>query len=545
LPSHSLKEYLERYRNEYPKDVLVFDEVDVNYEPTAYYRALEAKNPVIWFKKVRSFDDYEFVTNVLGSFERMAFAVGCAVDQLYEKWHEIISYSGEVSVRDSKAPVKEQMAFGDEVDLSHIPAPKHFISDGSNAGFGNYVSSGLVVARDPSDHSTVNMSFARMQIIGKRKYAFDTGSRGHFSTYIEKAKKLGVSLPVSVVIGAHPLYYMLAASFVENEYSKAAKVLDSDYVYGEINDDIPIPADSEVVIESEVALNEHFDEGPFAEFTGYMVSGSTGDVAYVKSILRKHRPIYYDICPANSNEHVGLFTMPRNASITRAIEEFMPPGIEYSIEWPKSAAHFLALCSLSKLVSGLAKQVGLALLGLDPLFSRIVIVNQGETELDLEQLLVNLATEVTRDRSNVDIISQVYSIRLDQTLMPEETVGKMIIVTKNGIDNHPSRYSKIVENRNKVRLVIEGFPSSDVVFSHERVYDAKVNVIFDEDIDLIDRAQLVWAFGTRVVPDRDVLLSEDKGNITIWASKKDLKIPTIPETVTKHVASRVQEFLTA
>jgi 2,5-furandicarboxylate decarboxylase 1 len=543
LPSHSLKEYLERYRNEYPNNVLVFDEVDVNYEPTAYYRALEDRNPVIWFKKVRSFDDYELVTNMLGSYERMAFAIGCSVDQLYEKWNEIVSYSGEVNIRESKAPVKEQVAFGDDVDLSNIPAPKHFISDGSNAGFGNYVSSGLVVARDPGDHSIVNMSFARMQIIGKRKYAFDTGSRGHFSTYIEKAKKLGVSLPVSVVIGAHPLYYMLGASFVENEYSKAARVLDSDYVYGEINDDIPVPADSEVVIESEVALNEHFDEGPFTEFTGYTVSGSTGNVAYVKSILRKRKPIYYDICPANSNEHVGLFTMPRNAAITRVIKEFMPPGIEYSIEWPNGAAHFLALCSINKLVSGLAKQVGLALLGLDPLFSRIVIVNEGETELDLEKLLVNLAAEGAKDRVNVDIISQVYFIRLDQTLMPRETVGKMIIVTKNGIDNQPSRYSKTVENRHRVRLEVEGSPSSDVVFSHERVYDAKVNVIFDEDIDLTNRAQLVWAFGTRVVPDRDVLFSEDKGNVTIWASKKQLKIPAIPETVTNRVASLLQKSM--
>ena len=50
----SLGEFLEQFRRYHPQDVFVVDdEVDVEYESTAYYKLLEEKNPVIWFSKVK------------------------------------------------------------------------------------------------------------------------------------------------------------------------------------------------------------------------------------------------------------------------------------------------------------------------------------------------------------------------------------------------------------------------------------------------------------------------------------------------------------
>ena len=58
-----------------------------------------------------------------------------------------------------------------------------------------------------------------MQIIGKDRYAFDMGSRSHFWRYVQSVTQKGDSLQVSVVLGAHSIFYYLAASFIENEYS--------------------------------------------------------------------------------------------------------------------------------------------------------------------------------------------------------------------------------------------------------------------------------------------------------------------------------------
>ena len=82
----SLGEFLDQFRRHHPEDVfLVDEEVDVEYEPTAYYKLLEEKNPLIWFSKVKGYPDFQLVTNVMGSRKRMAFSLGLDSDaKLYE-----------------------------------------------------------------------------------------------------------------------------------------------------------------------------------------------------------------------------------------------------------------------------------------------------------------------------------------------------------------------------------------------------------------------------------------------------------------------------
>ena len=48
----SLADFLRHYRQQHPEDVFLIDEeVDVEYESTAYYKLLEEKNPLIWFSE--------------------------------------------------------------------------------------------------------------------------------------------------------------------------------------------------------------------------------------------------------------------------------------------------------------------------------------------------------------------------------------------------------------------------------------------------------------------------------------------------------------
>ena len=516
-----------------PSDVFVVEEeVDVNFESTAYYKVLEESNRLIWFKRIKGFEEFSLVTNVLGSTERMAYALGCTSEDIYANWEKVVDFSAEISVSDGlKAPVKEKIYTGDDVDLFSLPAPRHYPLDGANTGFGRYITSGLAVARDPLSPDTINMSFTRMQIIDDKRYAFDMGSRGHFWRYVQSAKEQGKNLPVSVVIGVHPVYYMLAASFIENEYSKASKLMRSSYVRGELND-IPLPSEAEIVIEAEVLPEEHFDEGPFSEFTGYMARRSTGNVARVRSILRRENPIYYDIAPSNSSEHVGLFSTARNCAILRAVREFMPPASSYRVEWPQIGSHFIAFSSIQRQEPGLAKQFGLLLLGLDPLFSKIVFVNEGESELTLDRLLVNLALTGAKRGGNVEIISQVFNIKLDPSSDSKGTNGKMLIVTKGS----STSYQKIVESENRVKF---SAGTSEVILSHEDTTEGTVNVVLDRDIDLSNSNQVLWAVSTRLRPDKDVFFESD-GKIVFRAVKPGLEIPSLPRELLERVRSRVQ-----
>ena len=59
----SLGEFLNQIRRHHPEDVfLVNEEVNVEYESTAYYKLLEEKNPLIWFSEVKGYPDFQLVT---------------------------------------------------------------------------------------------------------------------------------------------------------------------------------------------------------------------------------------------------------------------------------------------------------------------------------------------------------------------------------------------------------------------------------------------------------------------------------------------------
>jgi 4-hydroxy-3-polyprenylbenzoate decarboxylase len=530
----SLGEFLDQFRRHHPQDVfLVDEEVDVEYEPTAYYKLLEEKNPLIWFSKVKGYPDFQLVTNVMGSRRRMAFSLGLDSDaKLYETWNEALNSKGEIRISDESPPIKERVFQGNDVDLYSLPVVKHYSGDGAQTGLGRYITSGLAVARDPLSPETINMSFTRMQIIGKDRYAFDMGSRSHFWRYVQSATQKGDSLQVSVVVGAHPVFYLLAASFIENEYSIAARLINATFTNG-VTHDVPVPSEAEIVIEAEVILNEYYHEGPCGEFTGYMAARTTGSVAKVKAILRRARPIYYDIQPSNSSEHIGLFTTPRIAAISKRLTEILPPGADYKIEWPQISATLLALCSLQRPEPGMATQIGLALLVLNALLSKIVLVNEGECELDLERFLANLSVTGARSGVNVHIISDVFCIKLDPSSTPQGTNGKMIIVTKNS----GLKYRKVVE-KDAVKLVSG---SAEVVFAHTRTNVARVNIIVNEDIDLRDTNQIIWALSTRLRPDQDVEFSED-GTILFDTTRmtEKLEVPSLPQDIIERITNKLR-----
>jgi 2,5-furandicarboxylate decarboxylase 1 len=522
---NTLRDFLEYYEKLFPDDVVTIKTpVSLEYETTAYYNALKERNPVIRFTNIKGYPDFDLVTNILGSYRRMAFALRCNETELEGKWTELMRGDTEPDV------IRKRRGYtliqDNQVNLFALPVPKHYKQDGSKTGYGHYITSGLAITRNPDDSSVINLSFNRIQLIGETKYAFDAGSHGHMWKYLQKCRKKGERMQVTVVIGAHPLFYMLAASFIENEYRKACSFLKSSLVEGWLND-IPLPTGFEIALEAEVLLDESFDEGPFSEYTGYMGRDSTRNVAHVKSIILKKSPIYYDIQPSNSSEHVSLFSFPRNVAITTTISEFLPQGPVYRIIWPPSASHYLSLCYITDPEPGLAKQLGLAVLGLDPLFAKLCFVNQGAVDLTLENVLVNLARNGLKE--NPLIVDNVYCIKSNPTVDRNGTSSKIIIVTEG--DN--PEYTKTVEPD----MVTLRTRYAKVVFSRKRVTGAKVNVILGKDVSLENTDEVAWSIATRVRPDKDIHLTQE--GLVFEADKRVGEVPVIPPSVKRRIASIV------
>ena len=532
INSTSLREFIDAYRLSFRDDVFIEEgEVDITYEPTAYYKLLEAKNPLILFNSLKGYKDFSLVTNVLGSKQRMAFAMGVEESNMYKRWGEIMSNQSDTKFVTGHSSIKEVVQIGEEIDLFSLPAPVHFSGDGEMKGFKRYITGGLAIARDPMNNETVNMSFTRIQIIGKNKYSFDMGSHGHLWKYVNTAKKSGKNLPITILIGTHPLFYMLAASFMENEYSHASYAENFSYVSGELND-LPVPADGEIAIEAEVATNENFSEGPFSEFTGYMSSRSTGNVADVKAIIRRKNPIFYDISPSNSHEHVGLFSIPRNASIARGINQYLPPSGSYQMDWPFSSSHLVAMCNVMNHEPGLSKQLGLAVIGLDSLFTKIAFVSEGGLEIPtLERALLNLSRDGPELGRNIILIPGVFTIKLDPSSSSDGTNGKALLVF-NGSDI-------LYEKHQSPGKVVISSNNACVAFTWEYSDECNVNVRLDPDIDVGNPESVMWALATRTKPDSDFTVKNGKLFIDARA-KSALQVPELPSDVLERVRNNLK-----
>ena len=213
--------------------------------------------------------------------------------------------------------------------------------------------------------------------------------------------------------------------------------------------------------------------------------------------------------------------------------EVLPPGATYKIEWPLISASLLALCSLPHPEPGIAKQAGLGLLALNALLSKIVMVNEGDCELELERFLANLSVTGARNGKNVHIITDVFAIKLDPTTTPEGTNAKIIIVTKNS----GLAYRKFA-TPDFVKLVSG---NSEVVISHKPTTEGRVNVVVGKTVDLQNSNQIIWALSTRLRPDKDVIFGAN-GRIVFDTTRmtEQLEVPSLPHHIIDKIANRLR-----
>ena len=68
----------------------------------------------------------------------------------------------------------------------------------------------------------------------------------------------------------------------------------------------------------EILADVHEDEGPYGEYTGYSTDRSTRNVFVVKAITSRHNPIFHDIIPGYSAEHLLLGPLGQGSACLHA-----------------------------------------------------------------------------------------------------------------------------------------------------------------------------------------------------------------------------------
>ncbi|MFB8006098.1 UbiD family decarboxylase [Nocardia sp. NPDC056000] len=400
-PQQDSHAFVDRYRAEYPEDVLVIDDVvaaDQGVTGLIYELATRGREEMLLCRKVNGIE-VPVVSNMFASRTRIARMLGTRPEQLHETFAARAAAPVSPRYVDS-GPILENVRSGAEVDLGSLPMLRHFASDRAP-----YITSGVIVATDP-DTGVGNMSYHRAMVHSPTELATSLHSRGDLWRMLARYAERGEPMPVAMVIGGHPLFMLAASARVGYDVDERAvagglfgEPLDvvATPVYG-----IGVPAWSDFVLEGVIDPDAHAQEGPFGEFSGYSSNRSTNNVLRVETILRRRQPMLFDVEGGNTAEHLNLARVPRESEMAEKLKARFPDVT--AVHYPTSGTHFHCYVAVRQSRPGQARQIMLGLLGWDPYLKTVIAVDSDIDLTDDAAVLWALATHFQphRDILTVD-----------------------------------------------------------------------------------------------------------------------------------------------
>jgi 2,5-furandicarboxylate decarboxylase 1 len=197
------------------------------------------------------------------------------------------------------------------VDLDKLPILFHCENDG-----GNYISSAVVVTRDPEYGQ--NLDFHRAMQFSRNKFSTRIVRGRDFHTFLERNDELEVAF----CIGNTPNIMIAGATSVEIGVDELniANALESVKIVKATSVDLHIPAEAEFILEGKVYLNERHVEGPFVDLTETYDTIREEPVFEVKKITHRKDAIWQALLPG-ALEHKILMGMPREPTIFKKVTE--------------------------------------------------------------------------------------------------------------------------------------------------------------------------------------------------------------------------------
>src|SRR5215471_14139513 len=148
-------------------------------------------------------DKQELVGNVMGSRKRLAMALDTDEKGLLPTLGERLQQPiPPVKVKD--APVQEVVLTGADADLTALPVHLQHGEDGAP-----YISASVDFAIDPATGWT-NVGIRRLMLRGRQEAGVDLNSPSDLRAIYEASAAKGRPLPISFVVGAHPVDHVAA-----------------------------------------------------------------------------------------------------------------------------------------------------------------------------------------------------------------------------------------------------------------------------------------------------------------------------------------------
>jgi 2,5-furandicarboxylate decarboxylase 1 len=262
------------------------------------------------------------LTNLMSSYQRIALAIGCEVEELPQVFGtRIVAPVAPVTVSRDRAPVKDVVIRESEIDLDTLPIPWHNALDG-----GAYITGGAMVLRDP-ESGALNLGIYRHHVINRREMGVWFVASHHGGHIVDLYERRGERAPFALVIGHHPAFLLGTVARlpgIGGEYEAAGALLREpvELVEAETSD-LLVPAQAEMIIEGYISPGQLFREGPFGEWPQHYLNEEDVPIMTVTTMTHRSDAIFQDIIGAQ-REHILMGGIPRAGSIYRAVKDVVP-----------------------------------------------------------------------------------------------------------------------------------------------------------------------------------------------------------------------------
>ncbi|HGE6078516.1 TPA: 4-hydroxy-3-polyprenylbenzoate decarboxylase [Vibrio cholerae] len=540
--------------------------IDPHYEMTEISdRTLRAKGPALLFENPLGYD-FPVLTNLFGTPERVAMGMGRQQVQELRDVGQWLAYLKEPEPprglkelieklpvfkqvlnmpvkRLRRAPCQEIVWQGDEVDLDKIPVMSCWPDD-----VAPLLTWGLTITRGPHKKRQ-NLGIYRQQKIARDKvimrWLAHRGGALDLRDWMEKHP--GEPFPVSVAFGADPATILGAVTPVPDtlsEYAFAGLLRGSrTEVVKSISNDLEVPASAEIVLEGYIDPNEFADEGPYGDHTGYYNEVERHHVFTVTHVTMRNKPIYHSTYTGRPPDEPAVLGVALNEVFVPILQKQFPEIADFYLP-PEGCSYRMAIVTLKKQYPGHAKRVMLGVWSFlrQFMYTKFVIVCDEQVNArDWPQVIAAMVNHMSPQRDtlfiehtpidSLDFASPVVGlgskIGLDATVKwPAELAlsnsDQSDKTTELSLEDLKARLSDEADvldvalpeaaNGKLVLLLINKQEAGQAQQLLQRVVDKlngdsplKFVILCDDDVNIHDWNDVIWAMTTRMDPARDSL----------------------------------------
>ncbi|EGQ9836992.1 4-hydroxy-3-polyprenylbenzoate decarboxylase [Vibrio cholerae] len=540
--------------------------IDPHYEMTEISdRTLRAKGPALLFENPLGYD-FPVLTNLFGTPERVAMGMGRQQVQELRDVGQWLAYLKEPEPprglkelieklpvfkqvlnmpvkRLRSAPCQEIVWQGDEVDLDKIPVMSCWPDD-----VAPLLTWGLTITRGPHKKRQ-NLGIYRQQKIARNKvimrWLAHRGGALDLRDWMEKHP--GEPFPVSVAFGADPATILGAVTPVPDtlsEYAFAGLLRGSrTEVVKSISNDLEVPASAEIVLEGYIDPNEFADEGPYGDHTGYYNEVERHHVFTVTHVTMRNKPIYHSTYTGRPPDEPAVLGVALNEVFVPILQKQFPEIADFYLP-PEGCSYRMAIVTLKKQYPGHAKRVMLGVWSFlrQFMYTKFVIVCDEQVNArDWPQVIAAMVNHMSPLRDtlfiehtpidSLDFASPVVGlgskIGLDATVkwpaelvlsnsdQSDKTTELSLEVLKACLSDEADVLDVALPeaaNGKLVLLLINKQEAGQAQQLLQRVVDKlngdsplKFVILCDDDVNIHDWNDVIWAMTTRMDPARDSL----------------------------------------